>query len=140
MVTSATISCVSGKQQIRLFTVLWLNTWYEQVNISGWGTQGRCRYSAVSLITRFDFMAPVTRVITALQCIIILHTAMYIFSPIYYTHLKIYLPGCGTNHLYLLLHLPQTWRDIGMWFSVRLYVFLFVRTYVCLSAFVTTLA
>ena len=37
--------------------------------ISGWGTQGRCRYSAVSLITRFDFMAPVTRVITALQCI-----------------------------------------------------------------------
>ena len=38
--------------------------------ISGWGTQGRCRYSAVSLITRFDFMAPVTRVITALQCII----------------------------------------------------------------------
>ena len=68
MVTSATISCVSGKQQIRLFTVLWLNTWYEQVNISGWGTQGRCRYSAVSLITRFDFMAPVTRVITALQC------------------------------------------------------------------------
>ena len=36
--------------------------------ISGWGTQGRCRYSAVSLITRFDFMAPVTRVITALQC------------------------------------------------------------------------
>ena len=40
--------------------------------ISGWGTQGRCRYSAVSLITRFDFMAPVTRVITALQCILIL--------------------------------------------------------------------
>ena len=36
--------------------------------ISGWGTRGRCRYSAVSLITRFDFMAPVTRVITALQC------------------------------------------------------------------------
>ena len=67
MVTSATISCVSGKQQIRLFTVLWLITWYEQVNISGWGTQGRCRYSAVSLITRYDFMAPVTRVITALQ-------------------------------------------------------------------------
>ena len=37
--------------------------------ISGWGIQGRCRYSAVSLITRFDFMAPITRVITALQCI-----------------------------------------------------------------------
>ena len=73
MVTSAMISFVSGKQKIRLFTVLWLNTWYEQANvsfwISGWGTQGRCRYSAVSLITRFDFMAPVTRVITALQCI-----------------------------------------------------------------------
>ena len=33
------------------------------------GALGRCRYSAVSLITRFDFMAPVTRVITALQCI-----------------------------------------------------------------------
>ena len=33
-----------------------------------WGTHGQCRYSAVSLITRFDFMAPVTRVITALQC------------------------------------------------------------------------
>ena len=32
------------------------------------GALGRCRYSAVSLITRFDFMAPVTRVITALQC------------------------------------------------------------------------
>ena len=75
MVTSAMISFVSGKQQIRLFTVLWLNTWYEQANvsfwISGWGTQGRCRYSAVSLITRFDFMAPATRVITALQCSVI---------------------------------------------------------------------
>ena len=72
MVTSAMISFVSGKQIVRLFTVLWLNTWYKQANmsfwISGWGTQGRCRYSAVSLITRFDFMAPVTRVITALQC------------------------------------------------------------------------
>ena len=34
------------------------------------GALGRCRYSAVSLITRFDFMAPVTRVITALQCIL----------------------------------------------------------------------
>ena len=33
MVTSAMISSVSGKQQIRLFTVLWLNTWYEQVNV-----------------------------------------------------------------------------------------------------------
>ena len=67
------ISFMSGKQQIRLFTVKWLNTWYEQVNvsfwISEWGTQGRCRYSAVSLITRFDFMVPITRVITALQCI-----------------------------------------------------------------------
>ena len=37
--------------------------------ISGWGTQGRCRYSARSIITRFDFMAPGTRIITALQCI-----------------------------------------------------------------------
>ena len=73
MVTSAMISFVSGKQYICLFTVLWLNTCYEQVKVrflDWWvGTQGRCRYSAVSLITRFDFMAPVTRVITALQCI-----------------------------------------------------------------------
>ena len=35
----------------------------------GGGTQGRCRYSAISLITRLDFMAPATRVITALQCL-----------------------------------------------------------------------
>ena len=41
--------------------------------ISGWGTQGRCRYSAVSLITRFDFMAPVTPVMTALQCTYLLN-------------------------------------------------------------------
>ena len=44
--------------------------------ISGWGTQGRCRYSAVSLITRFDFMAPITRVITALQCTVVLFNGL----------------------------------------------------------------
>ena len=43
---------------------------FELVGPRGWGTQARCRYSAVSLITRLDFMAPVTRVITALQCTI----------------------------------------------------------------------
>ena len=83
MVTSAMIFFVSGKQLVRLFTVLWLNTWYEQADmsfwISGWGTQGRCRYSAVSLITRFDFVAPVTRVITALQCIELVHAITCIF-------------------------------------------------------------
>ena len=34
--------------------------------ISGWS---RCRYNVVSLITWFEFMAPSTRITTALQCI-----------------------------------------------------------------------
>ena len=34
--------------------------------ISGWG---QCCYNVVSLITQFEFMAPSTRVTTALQCI-----------------------------------------------------------------------
>ena len=33
MDTSTMISYVSGKQLIRLFTLLWLNTWNEQVNM-----------------------------------------------------------------------------------------------------------
>ena len=40
MVTSAMISFVSGKQYIRLFTVLWLNTWYEQANVIFFGLVG----------------------------------------------------------------------------------------------------
>ena len=39
--------------------------------ISGCDTQGPCRYSAVSLITRFELMAPGTHVIMALQCMLI---------------------------------------------------------------------
>ena len=59
------------------FRASWPSCW-----ISGWGTQGQCPYRAVSHITRFDFMAPVTRVITVLQCNAPLKTSLWKFCPL----------------------------------------------------------
>ena len=61
---------------------------------------GRCRYSTVSLITRFDFMAPVTRLITALQCICLSYDVAVIQ----------WIMSCHKNHM--------TTRVITLWLVI----------------------
>ena len=64
--------CVRQAVNIFIYVVM-VKYWYKQINmrfwICGWGTKGRRRYSARSLITRFSFKAPGTCVIMGSQCI-----------------------------------------------------------------------